>query len=193
LDPAALYVVLATAGPKAWLRIDRGEDPARRPVPATKVSNIDEENLKISFDVDEVGNPVLVKTSYFPNWAVKGADGPYRVTPNLMVVIPRSKHVELTYGYTKVEYLGYGASLVALLALIALVRRGPVTFPEPPPDPRDEDDDDPVASVLPEGAPEPDEPDDGPGDPSDDGGAGGPPLLDPDGELGHDEPAPLGP
>jgi hypothetical protein len=193
MDPAALDVVLATDGPKAWQRIDRGEDPARRPVPATKVSNIDEENLKISFDVDEVGNPVLVKTSYFPNWAVKGADGPYRVTPNLMVVIPRSKHVELTYGYTKVEYLGYGASLVALLALIALVRRGPVTFPEPPPDPRDEDDDDPVASVLPEGAPEPDEPDDGPGDPSDDGGAGGPPLLDPDGELGHDEPAPLGP
>ena len=28
------------------------------------------------------------RSSYFPNWEVKGAEGPYRVTPNLMVVIP---------------------------------------------------------------------------------------------------------
>jgi hypothetical protein len=195
MNPADLDVVLAKDGPKAWQRIERGDEPERRPVDPTTVSHIDEQNLEISFDVDQVGTPILVKTSYFPNWKVKGADGPYRVTPNLMVVVPTSKHVVLTYGYTSVEYLGYGLSLLALVALVLLVRRGPVTFPEPPPPPPEPDADPEgasAASVLPEGAAEPPEADDGPGDPPDDGGASGPPLLDPDGELGHDEAAPLG-
>ena len=95
--------------------------------------NIVEKDMSISFDVDRVGEPVLVKTSYFPNWEVSGADGPYRVTPNLMVVVPTSKHVSLTYGYTNVEYLGWGTSLAALAVLIWLVRQGPVTFPAKPP------------------------------------------------------------
>ena len=43
---------------------------------------------RIRFDVDQVGLPVLVRASYFPNWEVSGADGPYRVAPNLMVVDP---------------------------------------------------------------------------------------------------------
>ena len=34
--------------------------------------------------------PVVVKTSYFPNWEVQGAEGPYRLAPNLMVVVPTS-------------------------------------------------------------------------------------------------------
>ena len=43
---------------------------------------------KISFDVSEIGKPVEVKESYFPNWKVSGAKGPYRLAPNLMVVVP---------------------------------------------------------------------------------------------------------
>ncbi|CAB4772048.1 unannotated protein [freshwater metagenome] len=43
--------------------------------------------------------------SYFPNWKVSGADGPYRVTPNLMVVIPTSTHVRLHYGYVGIDLL----------------------------------------------------------------------------------------
>ena len=46
---------------------------------------------------------MLVKMSYFPNWQVAGADGPYRVAPNFMVVVPTDTHVELTYGRTGVE------------------------------------------------------------------------------------------
>ena len=47
----------------------------------------------ISFDVDEIGKPVLVKASYYPNWRVSGGEGPYRATPNFMVVVPTEKHV----------------------------------------------------------------------------------------------------
>ena len=44
------------------------------------------------------GVPVVVTISYFPNWQVSGAEGVYRVSPNLMVVVPTSHHVSLWYG-----------------------------------------------------------------------------------------------
>ena len=61
--------------------------------------------------------------SYFPNWQVSGAEGPYRVAPNLMVVVPTEKHVELTYGRTGVEYLSYVLTLLGFVGLVLLWRR----------------------------------------------------------------------
>ena len=84
-----------------------GETPPTRPVDPATVTNIATGTDTIDFDVDHVGTPVLVKASYFPNWKVDGAQGPFRVTPNLMVVIPTSTHVHLHYGNTGVEYIAY--------------------------------------------------------------------------------------
>jgi hypothetical protein len=78
----------------------------------------------ISFDVDRVGTPVLVKMSYFPNWRVSGAEGPYRVAPNFMLVIPTDTHVELTYGRTSVEWLSYALTLLGIVGLVVLIRQG---------------------------------------------------------------------
>ena len=61
-----------------------------------KVSNVQTSDDSLSFSVDKVGVPVLVKASYFPNWKVDGAKGPYRVAPNYMVVVPTSNRVTLT-------------------------------------------------------------------------------------------------
>ncbi len=61
--------------------------------------------------------PVVVKASYFPNWQASGADGPWRVTPNEMVVIPTSKHVSLHYGTTPVDYLANAATLLGIAGL----------------------------------------------------------------------------
>ena len=83
----------------------------RRALEPAAVSDVVRRNHSISFSVDRVGAPVLVRTSYFPNWSVSGADGPYRVTPNFMVVVPTDTEVRLTYGRSLVEWLG-----VALLA-----------------------------------------------------------------------------
>jgi hypothetical protein len=55
------------------------------------------------------------------------------VTPNLMVVIPTSTHVELHYGWTPVDLSAWGVTLVGILAAIWLARRPPVPMPEPPP------------------------------------------------------------
>ena len=53
-----------------------------------EVTNVDIEQQSVEFDVSQIGVPVLVRVSYFPNWEVSGAEGPYRIGPNQMVVVP---------------------------------------------------------------------------------------------------------
>ncbi len=104
----------AADGPSDWQRVDVAVDeetaaPRRVNVVApvqpidvheldpVTVSNVDIEDQSVQFDVDQVGVPVLVKVSYFPNWRVDGAEGPYRIGPNQMVVVPTSTTVRLHY------------------------------------------------------------------------------------------------
>ena len=111
----------ADDGPDDWQRIDVVVDESRRqlndegektrvdvvvpeqaidPValPPVEVSNVEINEQSLSFDVDQTGVPVLVKVSYFPNWEAQGAEGPYRIGPNMMVVVPTSNHVEMRSG-----------------------------------------------------------------------------------------------
>jgi uncharacterized membrane protein len=59
---------------------------------------------------------MLVKISYYPRWHVTGADGPYRVSPNLMVVIPTSRDVSLSYTSTPALSVGNIVSDVTVIA-----------------------------------------------------------------------------
>jgi 6-pyruvoyl-tetrahydropterin synthase related domain len=127
-DPTQWAVPLARTGPDDWERVEVGEAPQAVPLDPVEVSDVEFDDERISFDVDQVGVPVLVKMSYFPNWQVSGADGPYRVAPNFMVVVPTDTHVELTYGRTSVEYLSYGLTLLGIVGLILLIRRPPFRF-----------------------------------------------------------------
>ena len=90
-----------------------------KPEPSTTVSHIVEHNASISFDVSRTGVPVVVTISYFPNWQASGATGPIRVSPNLMVVVPTSHHVSLSYGNTPVDYEGWGLSILGLVGLVS--------------------------------------------------------------------------
>ncbi len=92
------------------------------PVESVEVTNIEEGVSSISFDVDRIGTPVLVRTSYFPNWEVSGGSGPYRVSPNLMVVVPTSNHVDLTYGRSGVELFSIILTLMGVAALVVIGR-----------------------------------------------------------------------
>jgi hypothetical protein len=129
LSPNLFDVPYAASGPTSWGHVSPTEpDPPRTPLPPVQVANIKPTDDSVSFDVDKVGVPVLVKVSYFPNWHVSGAKGPYRVTPNLMVVIPTSHHVRLHYGYTSVDELGMLLSLAGIAGLVWLFRAKPVQF-----------------------------------------------------------------
>jgi hypothetical protein len=121
-DPSRWPVELAMSGPSNWPRVKGASaTPPHVAVPVATVTNIKMTDDRISFDVDHTGTPVLVKTSWFPNWQAIGAKGPWRVAPNLMVVVPTSRHVELHYGFTPIDDLGRivtvgGLAAVAFLA-----------------------------------------------------------------------------
>jgi hypothetical protein len=57
-----------------------------------------------------------VKISYYPRWHVTGATGPYRVSPNLMVVVPTSRDVSLNYTSTPALSIGNIVSDLTVLA-----------------------------------------------------------------------------
>jgi hypothetical protein len=128
LDEDTQDVFLAASGPEGWQRVDPGgdPDPEVRPQPAVEVSGTAWGTDSITFDVDQVGVPVLVKASYFPTWQVSGAEGPYRVAPNLMVVVPTEGHVELSYGRHPVEYVGWLLTILGVGLAAFLATRPPV-------------------------------------------------------------------
>jgi hypothetical protein len=136
VDEDSWSVHLAAGGPDEWQRIAEGDEPEVRVEPQVSVSNIETTNDSIRFEVNEPGTAVLVKASYFPNWTVSGADGPWRVSPNLMVVVPTGTEVELSYTRTGVEWLGWGLTLLGLLGLVWLVRAPALVMPSPVRPPR---------------------------------------------------------
>jgi hypothetical protein len=157
----------ADDGPADWQRIDVAVDPTRddglepgepgrkvdivqptTPIdvvdlPAVTVSNIDLGEQDLRFTVDQIGVPVLVKVSYFPNWKVSGAEGPYRIAPNLMVVVPTSKDVHLTYGRSTLDLGAYGLTLLGLVMMVVWRKVGDVRHASDAPfglgDPPDDD------------------------------------------------------
>ena len=163
-DPELWDVPLASEGPKEWPRVgvtmprapdnsDRAfgtdvriDQVERRPVPVATVTNIRTDDDRISFDVDKPGTPVLVKASYFPNWKASGARGPWRVAPNLMVVIPTETHVSLHYGWTAVDGIGWLVTLAGVAGVVLLIRRGSLDFP--PPEPEDVTEPEPIGDEL---------------------------------------------
>jgi hypothetical protein len=95
---------------------------------------------EIAFETTAVGEPHWVKTSYFPNWKVEGAEGPYQASPSLMMVIPTEKRVRLYYTRTWPEWTGLTLSIVALFIVATppirrrVLRSGEVrASPEPAP------------------------------------------------------------
>jgi hypothetical protein len=89
---------------------------------------------EVRITTDRIGHPLLVKISYHPRWRVDGADGPYLVSPALMMVVPRRNDVRLYYARTASDHLGLALSLGALgLGAWTLVRRRRHRRPEPDP------------------------------------------------------------
>ena len=97
----------------------------------TEVYGVSTTADSISFRVSELGVPVLVKTSYFPNWSVENGRGPYRVAPNFMVVVPESTEVTLSYGWTAVEVLAWVITALGLILALVLLRSPHVWTAEP--------------------------------------------------------------
>ena len=116
-------VVRTLGGMDHWKSVDPEETPERVRLPQVEISEISIHTDRIEFKVDKTGVPVMVKTSYFPNWKTKGAEGPWRATPNLMVVVPTEKEVTLEYGRSSVEIVSIFLTLVGLISLVVIARK----------------------------------------------------------------------
>jgi hypothetical protein len=113
---------VVAGGPEDWPRIESLEE---RPdtvltVPEDPVSDIVVEDHRITFSTEAVGVPHMVKVSYFPNWTATGAEGPWRATPSLMVVVPTANEVVIEFRDTWAETLGKLLSLGGVGAFAAL-------------------------------------------------------------------------
>lgn len=97
------------------------------PLSPVNITDIKIGESDVKFTVDQIGIPVLVRVSYFPNWHASGAKGPYRVAPNMMVVIPTSTNVHLTYNRSSVDLLAYLLTFLGI-GLAIKYRRRQVSF-----------------------------------------------------------------
>ena len=121
-DLDALDTPLVRASTREWERVS-----PTKGAPASGGTSVDAriQDDEISFTTDAIGQPHWVKTSYFPNWKVQGASGPYLASPSTMIVIPTQEDVRLYYSRTWTEWTGYLLTLagLAVLALRPLRRR----------------------------------------------------------------------
>jgi hypothetical protein len=109
-------------GPEDWPRIESLDERPTTPItaPDDAVRDVSVENHRISFTTSAVGLPHLIKVSYFPNWTAEGAEGPWRATPSLMVVVPTTEDVVLEFRDTWAETGGKIATALALAGLIGV-------------------------------------------------------------------------
>lgn len=133
-------------GPSEWQRVDVKADESRRignegepgrqvdvvvPDSTVKATAVDEvtvsdvqiEDEEVSFTVDKIGTPVLVKVSYFPNWTVSGAKEIYRAAPNMMVVVPTEKTVRLSYEPSGLDQFSYLLTFSGIALVVYMFRR----------------------------------------------------------------------
>jgi len=75
----------------------------------------------LSFETENLYKPHLIKISYFPGWQVKGASGPYLVSPSFMMVIPFENEVTLEYSYNVWDKIGFTVSILSLIIFILVV------------------------------------------------------------------------
>jgi hypothetical protein len=140
-NPNDWPAIPAADGPDAWQRVKVGVDFERRigepddrsrrvdivvprenftPVamqPAV-VSDVVQGRSSVSFRVDQPGTPILVRTSYFPNWGASGAQGPYRIAPNMMVVVPTENEVSLSFGWSFLDAFAYVLTIAGIVIVV---------------------------------------------------------------------------
>ena len=113
-DPAA-RAAFAKSGPPPLTSLprERLQRPGELAATTSRTGDV------VSFHTDRVGEPHIVKVSWFPNWRVEGAEGPWMLSPGLMVVVPTQPDVRLSYRDTPVELAGKALTVAGFGALLA--------------------------------------------------------------------------
>jgi len=119
-DVDNLDIWLVEDGPTEWRRVTSVSErlDVLTPYPESGTAMITAfDDMSLSFSTDAPGVPHLVKVSYFPNWAVDGGGEVYRVAPSLMLVVPDSENVTMSFTNRWVENLGIAITVVTVIGL----------------------------------------------------------------------------
>jgi hypothetical protein len=113
-DDRAARAAFAPSGPLPLTTLprERLERPGELPATTSRTGDV------VSFRTDRVGEPHIVKVSWFPNWRVEGAEGPWLLSPGLMVVVPTQAEVRLSYRDTPVDLAGKALTVAGIGALL---------------------------------------------------------------------------
>jgi hypothetical protein len=134
LSPAHLVFTddprFETVEPDEWLAPP--QVPLEEGVSVTEAVSAEELRIHTS----RPGHPLLVKISYHPRWKAEGADGPFLVSPAMMLVVPRQADVRLRYSRGLSDVLGLLLSAGGVLVVAAGLRPrrtapGPAPLPLP--------------------------------------------------------------
>jgi 6-pyruvoyl-tetrahydropterin synthase related domain len=114
-DDRAARAAFAQAGPLplTTLPTERLDRPGELAATTSKTGDV------VSFRTDRIGEPHIVKVSWFPNWKAEGAEGPWMLSPGLMVVVPTQSEVRLTYRDTPLDLAGKALTVAGIGALLA--------------------------------------------------------------------------
>ncbi len=119
-DVDNLHLWVVADGPDEWPRIQAIDErpDVELDVATDAVSALEVDHHRIAFSTEAVGVPHLVKVSYFPNWTATGADGPWRASPSLMVVVPTERDVVIEFDDTWAESGGKILTLGGVASLL---------------------------------------------------------------------------
>ena len=68
-------------------------------------------NESIDIESSEIGQPLLIKVSYHPNWRIEGAERVYLVSPSFMLVFPTKHKLHLSFDPGNTARIGWGLTL----------------------------------------------------------------------------------
>ena len=84
------------------------------------IKNLSITNSTISFSTNLPNQLHLIKVSYFPNWEIINGEGPFRVSPSFMAVIPYDNEVVLKFTNTRTENIFNIISIIFLIFSVTL-------------------------------------------------------------------------
>jgi hypothetical protein len=94
--------------------------PNKSDIGVAKISDLIVTSDSISFKTDTPNKLHIIKISYFPNWKLKNGEGPYRISPSFMAVLPYTKNVELNFVRTNYEIYSFYISISSLLLYLVI-------------------------------------------------------------------------
>lgn len=95
--------------------------PKIQPLQEENIQIIKQTDTQLQFTTNNLYRPHIIKISYFPDWTVKGAYGPYLISPSFMVVFPYQNNVTLEFKAGIIDWTGYILSLTSFVFLCIIV------------------------------------------------------------------------